>query len=30
MLNKDRGWENPFGDGKAGEKIVKVLREDFA
>jgi UDP-N-acetylglucosamine 2-epimerase (non-hydrolysing) len=30
MLNKDRGWENPFGDGKAGEKIVKVLREEFA
>jgi UDP-N-acetylglucosamine 2-epimerase (non-hydrolysing) len=30
MLNKDRDWENPFGDGKAGEKIVKVLREQFA
>jgi UDP-N-acetylglucosamine 2-epimerase (non-hydrolysing) len=30
MLNKDRGWKNPFGDGKAGQKIVKVLRKQFA
>lgn len=25
MWNK-RGWVNPFGDGKAGEKIVKILQ----
>ncbi|CAB3289173.1 UDP-N-acetylglucosamine 2-epimerase [Methanocaldococcus lauensis] len=25
MLNKNRNWENPFGDGKSGEKIVKIL-----
>ena len=25
MLNKDRDWENPFGDGKAGERIVDVV-----
>jgi UDP-N-acetylglucosamine 2-epimerase (non-hydrolysing) len=30
MLNKHLGWKNPFGDGKAGEKIVKVLREKIA
>jgi UDP-N-acetylglucosamine 2-epimerase (non-hydrolysing) len=30
MLAKDRCWENPFGDGKAAEKIVKILREEFA
>ena len=26
MLNKKAGWDNPFGDGKAGEKIVNMLR----
>jgi UDP-N-acetylglucosamine 2-epimerase (non-hydrolysing) len=25
MLNKERNWNNPFGDGKAGEKIIKVI-----
>lgn len=30
MLAKDRCWENPFGDGKATEKIVRILREEFA
>jgi UDP-N-acetylglucosamine 2-epimerase (non-hydrolysing) len=30
MLAKDRCWENPFGDGKAAEKIVRILREEFA
>ncbi|MCJ7654285.1 MAG: UDP-N-acetylglucosamine 2-epimerase (non-hydrolyzing) [Dehalococcoidia bacterium] len=25
MLNRENNWINPFGDGKAGEKIVKVL-----
>jgi len=27
MLNKGRGWPNPFGDGKAGQRIVELLRE---
>ena len=27
MLNKDRTWENPFGDGRTGQKIVKILKE---
>jgi len=25
MLSKERNWENPLGDGKAGERIVKNL-----
>jgi UDP-N-acetylglucosamine 2-epimerase (non-hydrolysing) len=25
MKDKKRNWKNPFGDGKAGEKIIKVL-----
>ncbi len=27
MLGKDREWANPFGDGKAGEKIVQIVTE---
>jgi len=27
MLSRGNSWENPFGDGKAGEKIVRVLEE---
>ena len=26
MLSKERNLENPFGDGKAGEKIVRILK----
>ncbi|HMB44847.1 MAG TPA: UDP-N-acetylglucosamine 2-epimerase (non-hydrolyzing) [Candidatus Methanoperedens sp.] len=26
MLEKDKGWINPFGDGKAAERIVKMMR----
>jgi UDP-N-acetylglucosamine 2-epimerase (non-hydrolysing) len=25
MLNKDNNWQNPFGDGKAGERIVHQI-----
>jgi UDP-N-acetylglucosamine 2-epimerase (non-hydrolysing) len=25
MLNKKRDWENPFGDGKSGGRIVEIL-----
>lgn len=25
MMNRDNHWLNPFGDGKAGEKIVEIL-----
>ena len=27
MLEKDRDWENPFGDGRAGERIIDILLE---
>jgi len=27
MLNRERVWPNPFGDGKAGQRIVEILRE---
>jgi len=27
MLNRERCWPNPFGDGKAGQRIVEILRE---
>lgn len=27
MLDKERNWKNPFGDGKAGSKIIKILGE---
>ena len=27
MLNKKKHWKNPFGDGKAGAKIVQILKE---
>ena len=25
MLDKERDWKNPFGDGKAGSRIIKIL-----
>jgi UDP-N-acetylglucosamine 2-epimerase (non-hydrolysing) len=25
MLNRERSWKNPFGDGKAGESIIKII-----
>ena len=25
MINKKKDWENPFGDGKAGKRIIKIL-----
>jgi UDP-N-acetylglucosamine 2-epimerase (non-hydrolysing) len=27
MLGRKNSWRNPFGDGKAGEKIVKIISE---
>lgn len=30
MLDKDSHWKNPFGDGHAGEKIIRILRKEFA
>jgi len=29
MLNRNTSWENPFGDGRASERIIKILRERF-
>jgi UDP-N-acetylglucosamine 2-epimerase (non-hydrolysing) len=25
MISKERNWKNPFGDGKAGNRIIKIL-----
>ena len=25
MMNRERNWKNPFGDGKSGSRIVKIL-----
>ena len=30
MLNGKNCWENPFGDGKAGERIIRILRGRFS
>ena len=29
MIKKKRNWENPFGDGRTGEKIVSILLKKF-
>ncbi len=29
MINSGREWQNPFGDGKAGERIVQIVEENF-
>ncbi|MBI2644488.1 MAG: UDP-N-acetylglucosamine 2-epimerase (non-hydrolyzing) [Candidatus Wildermuthbacteria bacterium] len=29
MLQKPRHWKNPFGDGKAGERIMEILTSHF-
>jgi len=30
MLNKERNWPNPLGDGKAGRRIVKILEDKLS
>jgi UDP-N-acetylglucosamine 2-epimerase (non-hydrolysing) len=25
MIDKERNWTNPFGDGRAGSRIVEIL-----
>ena len=27
MIGRERDWENPFGDGRAGTRIVDILRQ---
>jgi len=27
MIDRDRSWENPFGDGKAAGRIIDILEE---
>ena len=27
MLNRENNWRNPFGDGRAGERIIRILQE---
>lgn len=29
MLNKERNWRNPFGDGNAGMKVIEILKKDL-
>ena len=29
MLRRSRNWRNPFGDGRSGERIVKILVEGY-
>lgn len=29
MLKKDNKWDNPFGDGKSGERIVNIIKEIY-
>ena len=29
MLSRSVGWENPFGDGRAGERIVQIIRDEL-
>jgi UDP-N-acetylglucosamine 2-epimerase (non-hydrolysing) len=26
MINKNKNWTNPFGDGKTSQKIIKILK----
>jgi UDP-N-acetylglucosamine 2-epimerase (non-hydrolysing) len=30
MIDNGRSWSNPFGDGRAGERIVNILKERFS
>lgn len=29
IIKKDMGWKNPFGDGKSGERIIKILQDEI-
>lgn len=29
MLNKENNWQNPFGDGTAGKKIIDIITKNF-
>lgn len=29
MLNRERNWENPFGNGKSSEKTINILIKEF-
>lgn len=30
MLDRDNNWKNPFGEGHAGERIIRILGKDLA
>ena len=30
MLKKERNWENPFGDGKTGQRIIDILEKELS
>ena len=29
MLSRGRNWDNPFGDGRASKKIIKIIKENI-
>ena len=29
MLEKERNWRDPFGDGNAGMKVVEILKKEI-
>jgi UDP-N-acetylglucosamine 2-epimerase (non-hydrolysing) len=29
MLDKKNDWQNPFGDGQAGKRIIEILRHEL-
>jgi len=29
ILKRENKWRNPFGDGKAGERIIKILMDQI-
>ena len=29
VLGKKNDWENPFGDGESGKRIIEILRHEF-
>lgn len=28
MINKNRNWNNPFGDGRSGERIIEIIKSE--
>jgi UDP-N-acetylglucosamine 2-epimerase len=30
MVSREKGWVNPFGDGRTAQKIISILRKKIA